>query len=138
MVSASLVVVGSGIKFVSHLTTEAIAHIEKSEKVLYLVNEPAMKEWIQKKNKNSASLDPIYTQHEFRIDSYHAITDFILDEVRKNQHVCVVLYGHPAVFAKPGIDAVIQAKKEGYPAKMLPGISAEDCLYADLLINVGT
>jgi tetrapyrrole methylase family protein/MazG family protein len=58
--------------------------------------------------------------------------------VRKNQHVCVVLYGHPAVFAKPGIDAVLQAKKEGYPAKMLPGISAEDCLYADLLINVGT
>ena len=138
MVSASLVVVGSGIKFVSHLTTEAIIYIEKSEKVLYLVNEPAMKEWIENKNKNSVSLDIIYTQHELRIDSYHAITGSILDEVRKNQHVCVVLYGHPAVFAKPGIDAVIQAKKEGYPAKMLPGISAEDCLYADLLINVGT
>src|SRR3954469_14687474 len=102
MVSTSLVVVGSGIKFVSHLTTEAIAHIEKSEKVLYLVNEPAMKEWIQKKNKNAESLDPLYVRHELRIDSYNAITNYILDNVRKKQHVCVVLYGHPAVFAKPG------------------------------------
>ncbi len=137
MIKASLVVVGFGIKLISHLTTEAIAYIEKSEKVLYLVNEPTMKEWIKHKNKNAESLDFLYTQHNFRIDSYRAITEYILEAVRKNQHVCVVLYGHPTIFAMPGLDAVLQAKKEGYEAKILPGISAEDCLFADLLVNGG-
>ena len=46
----SLVVVGSGIKFMSHLTIEAKSYIEQSDKVLYLVNDPLMKKWIQDSN----------------------------------------------------------------------------------------
>ncbi len=53
--SSSLVVVGSGIKFLSHLTTEAKTYIENSSKVLYLVNEPAIALWINEKNNNSES-----------------------------------------------------------------------------------
>ena len=132
---ASLVVVGSGIKFVSHLTTEARVHIEQAEKVLFLVNDPAMQIWIQRQNKNAESLDPIYTQYPLRLDCYRAITAYILETVRKEQHVCVVLYGHPTVFAQPALNAVIQAKKEGYFARVLPGICASDCLFADLLID---
>jgi uncharacterized protein YabN with tetrapyrrole methylase and pyrophosphatase domain len=133
--SASLVVVGSGIKSISHLTTEAKAYIEQSNKVLYLLNEPAMKSWIQRINANAESLDPIYTAYPLREQSYLAITNHILNAVRQNQHVCVALYGHPAVFATPALEAVVQAKQEGYFAKVLPGISSEDCLFADLLID---
>jgi len=133
--TASLTVVGSGIKFMSHLTTEAKAYIQQSDKVFYLVNEPAMKSWIQKNNINAESLDNIYTQFLLRLDAYNAITNYIMDNLRKQQHICLVIYGHPTVFAKPALDAVIQAKKEGYDAVVLPGISAEACLYADLLIN---
>jgi tetrapyrrole methylase family protein/MazG family protein len=138
MINASLVVVGSGIKFMSHLTVESKAYIEQSQKVLYLVNEPAIEEWIHKINPQAESLDPIYTQHNFRIHSYQAITNYILDILRQKKHICVVLYGHPTIFAKPALDAVIVAKKEGYYAKILPGISAEDCLFADLLIDPGS
>lgn len=134
---SSLVIVGSGIKFFSHLTTEAKIYIEQSNKVLYLVNEPAMQDWIQHVNPQAESLDNYYTQHRLRFHCYRAITNYILETLRKKNHVCVVLYGHPAVFAKPGIDAVRQAKEEGHYAKILPGISAEDCLYADLLIDPG-
>lgn len=90
MKNASLVVVGSGIKFLSHLTIESKAYIEQSDKVLYLVNEPAMKEWIQKINLHSESLDPFYTQYSLRSDCYRAITNHILQTLRKIQHVCVV------------------------------------------------
>lgn len=135
---SSLVVVGSGIKFMSHLTTEAKAYITQSEKVLYLVNEPAMKEWIQRNNPHAESLDPIYTKFPLRLDCYEAITDYIVAAVRQEQHVCVVLYGHPAVFAQPALDAVRKARLEGYYAKILPGISAEDCLFADLLVDPGS
>lgn len=133
--AASLVVVGSGIKTISHLTHEAKAYIEQSDKVLYLINEPAMKVWIESVNKNAESLDPIYMSCHLREQSYAAISDYILKALLDQQHVCVVLYGHPAVFAKPALDAVRQARQEGYFAKMLPGISAEDCLFADLLID---
>jgi uncharacterized protein YabN with tetrapyrrole methylase and pyrophosphatase domain len=135
---ASLVVIGTGIKFMSHLTTEAKAYIEQSDKVLYLVNEPAIKEWIKRNNPNAESLDDIYTRYPMRIDCYNAITDYILETLRQGLHLCVALYGHPSIFARPALVAVAQAKKEGYYAKILPGISAEDCLFADLLIDPGT
>ncbi len=134
MHKASLTVVGTGIKFLSQMTLEARAYIEKSEKVLFLVNDPALKQWVMKTNQNSESLDDIYFGHEKRLDSYRAITNYILEHLKKPQHLCVVMYGHPAVFSKPALDAVIKAKAQGYDAKLLPGISAEDCLFADLLI----
>lgn len=135
MLDASLIVVGSGIKFISHLTTEAKAHIESADKVLYLVNEPAMKEWLQRTNANAESLDDLYTKHPLRIDSYAAITAYILDCLKKPQHVCVVIYGHPCVFALPALEAAKKARQAGYCAKILPGISSEDCLFADLMID---
>jgi hypothetical protein len=42
------------------------------------------------------------------------------------------------VFALPPHEAIRIARREGYPAHMEPGISAEDCLYADLGIDPGT
>ena len=138
MTQSSLVVVGVGIKFVSHLSVEAKAYISQSEKVLYLVNDPLMKEWIEQLNPSSESLDHLYTQHELRVDCYNAITNYILETLVRYKNVCVVMYGHPTVFAQPALDAVKQAKKDGYSAKVLPAISAEDCLFADLLIDPGS
>ncbi|MBV9576867.1 MAG: uroporphyrinogen III methylase [Gammaproteobacteria bacterium] len=138
MKNASLVVVGVGIKFKSHLTVEAEAYIKESDVVFYLVNEPAMKEWIQITNPNAESLDKFYAKHSYRLHCYRAMTEHVIHALRKNQHVCFALYGHPTILAKPGLDAVLQAKTEGYYTKILPGISAEDCLLADLLVNPGS
>jgi len=130
-------VVGSGIKFLSHITVEAKAYIEQAEKLLYLVNEPLMKQWLEQMNPAAESLDDIYFKHDLRLQNYQAITQYILATVKQGLNVCMVLYGHPAVFAQPALEAVKQARLEGYDANMLPGISAEDCLLADLLINPG-
>jgi RimJ/RimL family protein N-acetyltransferase len=61
----------------------------------------------------------------------------MLDEVRAGKRVCGAFYGHPGVFAGVPHDAIEQARREGYDAYMEPGISAEDCLYADLGIDPG-
>jgi uncharacterized protein YabN with tetrapyrrole methylase and pyrophosphatase domain len=137
MKNATLTVVGSGIKFLSHLTNEAKIYMEQSDKILYLVNEPAMKEWIKNKFPYSESLDTLYVSHHLRSHCYRAIKDYILSHLYQQQRVCVVIYGHPTVFSQPALEAVKQAKQEGYDAIILPGISAEDCLFADLLINPG-
>jgi len=121
----------------SHLTVEAKANIEQADIVLHLVNEPVMIEWIQKASKCSESLESLYYKYDLRSNSYLAITEYILEILRTKRHVCVVMYGHPAVFATPALQAVIKARAEGYDARVLPGISAEDCLFADLLIDPG-
>lgn len=138
MKNASLTVVGSGIKFLSHLTNEAKAYIEQSDIVLYLVNDPAMKKWLQKTSRASKSLDSLYNKFPLRLDCYKAITRYILDNLLQDQHVCVVLYGHPCVFAQSGLDAVLEARQQGLTANILPGISSEDCLFADLTIDPGS
>lgn len=137
MKDSSLIVAGLGIKFTSHLTIEAETYIEKSDVVFYLINEPAMQQWIKGKNPCSESLDKFYGKFSLRLHCYKAMSEYVLNALRKCQHVCFVLYGHPTMFAKPALDAVIQARVEGYYTKILPGISAEDCLFADLMINPG-
>jgi len=43
----SLIVVGLGIEFLSHVSSQAKTHIEKTKKVLYLVNEPLTEKWLK-------------------------------------------------------------------------------------------
>ena len=59
----------------------------------------------------------------------------MLAEVRKGLDVVGAFYGHPGVFVSPSHRAIAIAREEGYRARMLPGISAEDCLFADLGID---
>lgn len=48
-----------------------------------------------------------------------------------------MLYGHPTTFADPGLQAIIAAQKQSIETIILPGISVENCLYADLRIDPG-
>ncbi len=135
MKPGSLTVVGTGIQFIGQLTLEARAHIKQAEKVLFLVSEPLTADWIRDVNPTAESLYPYYQQGKARINSYVEMIERILCEVRKGLRVCAVFYGHPGVFVYPSHEAITQARLEGYGAKMLPGISSEDCLFADLGID---
>ena len=134
----SLTIVGCGIKFLSHLTIEAKAFIESADALLYLVNEPAMRQWLLTIQPSAISLDSAYTQHTLRQNIYKAITQNILNSLVKQKHICVVLEGHPTVFAQPALAAAKQAKQMGYHVTILPGISAEDYLFAELQIDPGS
>ena len=138
MKSGSLTVVGTGIQFVGQMTIEARAHIKQAEKVLFLVYDPIMADWIIDTNPSAESLYPCYQLGESRMIAYEAMIERILCEVRKGLRVCAAFYGHPGVFVYPSHKAIKQARLEGYSAKMLPGISAEDCLFADLDIDPAT
>jgi hypothetical protein len=63
--------------------------------------------------------------------------DEILAAVREGKRVCAVFYGHPGVFVSPSHEAVRLAREEGFEARMLPAVSAEDCLVADLGVDPG-
>lgn len=132
-----LVLVGSGIKTLAHLTQEAHTYIEKADFVLYLLNEPVLEKYIKKLNPNHESLEPYYFNHTLRSDAYTEISNHILSKASEYQFLTVILYGHPTVFTSPGLTALKKAKTLGYETLILPGVSAEDCLFADLEINPG-
>jgi uncharacterized protein YabN with tetrapyrrole methylase and pyrophosphatase domain len=131
----SLVIVGSGIQAVRHFTLEARQSIEQADKVLYSVVDPITEMWIKKINPNAESLADYYEDGKPRIDTYRAMNERTLYYVREGLNVCVVYYGHTGVFVDPSHESIRVARKEGFNAQLLPGISAEDCLFADLNID---
>ncbi|OGV37762.1 MAG: methylase [Legionellales bacterium RIFCSPHIGHO2_12_FULL_35_11] len=132
-----LIVTGSGIKSVAHITEETKKVIQGADKVLYLVHEDTLKEWILREAQEAESLEPIYFSSNKRVDAYHKITAYIISEYKKVACLCIVFYGHPTVFADSALQAVKQIKADGGDAVILPAISSMDCLFSDLEIDPG-
>ncbi len=136
MKAGSLTVVGTGIQLVGHLTLAAKAWIEQADKVLFAVADPVTAKWLRSLNPTAESL-PYNTNNHRRRETYQEMVEKILAEVRQGLNVCAVFYGHPGVFADATHEAIKQTRREGFKAQMLPGISAEDCLFADLGLDPG-
>jgi precorrin-6B methylase 1 len=134
----SLLVVGSGIKPLSDMTSDARAQISRADVVLYCVADPATEREIHRLNPRSTSLYGLYGNDKPRIETYKEMVDAIMAEVRNGQNVCAVFYGHPGIFAWSPHVAISTARAEGYRAEMRPGISAQDALVADLGIDPST
>jgi hypothetical protein len=133
----SLACVGIGITLGSHLTPLARSHIEQADVVFLAVSDGIVEKWIEAMHPDVRSLQPLYAENKSRSKTYREMVGAILAEVRAGKNVCVAFYGHPGVFAWAPHESIRIARKEGYFAHMEPGISAEDCLYADLGIDPG-
>jgi hypothetical protein len=135
--SGSLVCVGVGMTLGSHLTPLARSYIEKSDVVFAGLSDGIMELWLQKMHSDVRSLQAFYREGKSRADTYRQMVAAMMTEVRAGKRVCGAFYGHPGVFAWPTHKAIETARSEGFTAHMEPGVSAEDCLYADLGIDPG-
>ena len=133
----SLVCVGLGMMLGAHIGPRSRSHIEQSDVVFGAVSDPVVELWLQQMHRDVRSLQPHYAEGKPRHQTYREMVEAMLDEVRAGHTVCGAFYGHPGVFAKVPHDAIAQARREGFHAHMEPGVSAEDCLYADLGIDPG-
>lgn len=131
----SLIVVGTGLKAALHLTPEAREQISRADRVFYLVSDPLSEAWIKTLRPTAKSLFSCYIPGRPRMAAYRRMIEKILAPVRSGQRVCAAFYGHPGVAVLPSHEAIRQARKEGFDAEMLPGISAEDCLFSELGID---
>jgi Tetrapyrrole (Corrin/Porphyrin) Methylases len=138
MKKGSLIIVGTGIRSVGQLTVESIAWIQRADKVFYVVSDPIGESLILQLNPSAESLRKYYVHGKPRLQTYNDFVDRIMESVRDGNRTCAAFYGHPGVFVTPSHEAVRQARSEGYKAWMLPGISAEDCLFADLGVDPST
>jgi uncharacterized protein YabN with tetrapyrrole methylase and pyrophosphatase domain len=129
-----LIISGTGLEL-GHVTTVTKGYIEQSDQVLYLVADPVTERWIKRLSASAESLQDCYAENKDRLQSYDEMVERILEKLRLNLEVCVLFYGHPGVFVNPSHRAIARAREEGFEAVMLPGISAEDCLFADLGVD---
>lgn len=132
MNNGSLTVVGTGIQQIAHLTAQARGHIVSADQLFFVIPGKVGAAWLKSLNPNATSLQPLYQQHTRRLDTYHAMVETVLAAVRAGKRVCAVFYGHPGVFVTPSHKMIATARAEGFAAQMLAGVSAEDCLFADL------
>ena len=135
--AGSLTIVGAGIKSGLHTTQEAHVRLQRADKVLYLLAEPIPIEWLTTLNPSAESLAPLYRPGRPHGEVYEDIVTTMLSWVRRGLDVCVAFTGHPGVFDETSHDAVRRARAEGFRARILPGISAEDCLFIDLDLDPG-
>src|SRR5688572_4851738 len=133
----SLVCVGVGMTLGSHLTPLSRSYIESADVVFAATSDGIVELWLAKMSPDVRTLQSFYREGKSRAESYRQMVAAMLTQVRAGKSVCGAFYGHPGVFAGVAHDAIEQARREGYPAYMEPGVSAEDCLYADLGIDPG-
>lgn len=139
----SLVIVGTGILTPAHLSQESIDRIKTADVVHVLVPDALGLSTIKKLNGKIKNLADLYFDAKTgknganRLDAYNSMVDFILTDVRAGLKVCAIFYGHPGVFVYPSHVCISKAKEQGYHAQMLPAISAEGCLFADLGVDPG-
>jgi hypothetical protein len=132
-----LVCVGLGMTLGAHLTPQARSAIKQAEVVFVLASDGLVERWVEEMHPDVRSLQPYYAEGKSRRTTYEEMVGALLHEVHSGRRVCAAFYGHPGTFAQVSHDAIARARTEGLDAWMQPGVSAEDCLYADLGIDPG-
>jgi len=134
----SIACVGMGMTLGSHLSPLARSHIEQADVVFAALSDAIVELWLERMHPDVRSLQPYYGKGDkSRMITYREWVDVMMTEVRAGKRVCAVFYGHPGIFAWSPHEVIKVARAEGFAAHMEPGISAEDCLYADLGIDPG-
>jgi hypothetical protein len=136
--AGSLIVAGSGITSIAHITLETVSAIENADVVFYLVIDQLTINWILERRGDARPLYHHYEMGKGRVLSYEGMVEEILSEARNGRNVVALFYGHPGVLVYPGHLAVERARKENHYARMLPGISADACMIADLGFDPAT
>jgi uncharacterized protein YabN with tetrapyrrole methylase and pyrophosphatase domain len=131
----SLTVVGIGYRIAGQITPEAESCIRDSQKLFYLTSNSTTGLLMHDMNPTAESLSDSYRGGKDRRETYREMVERILGPVRNSLDVCAAFDGHPGICAVPTHEAIRIARAEGFEATMLPGISAEDCLFADLGVD---
>ena len=93
----SLVIIGTGIRTVGHMTVELLAWISIADALFYLVADPVAEAVIREINPGAVSLHRHYGEGDPRIKSYEAMIEEIMGSVRDGKRTVAAFYGHPGV-----------------------------------------
>lgn len=133
----SLTIVGCGLH-PGQMTIEAKSYIENADLVLVVAPNALSIQQIRQLNANIENLGKYYEEGVTRRQTYRKMALRMVETVKQGLQVCTVFYGHPGIFVLSTHKAQHALEAEGYRVSMLPGISADASLYADLNIDPAT
>src|SRR5262249_6223647 len=102
----------------------------------FLAYDPVTERWLERLHPVATSLKGIQDGKQ-SASNLDAMVEGMLSAVSDGLNVCAAFSGHPAVCLSPSHDVVRRVRRRGFPAQWMPGISAMDCLIADLGIDPG-
>ncbi|MEM9387630.1 MAG: SAM-dependent methyltransferase [Pseudomonadota bacterium] len=133
----SLYLIGTGIRLTGQLTLEARNVLRGADVAFALAGDSLALAYLRELNPRIESLEDCYRGGRTRDESYEMMVERLLAPLDDARTVCAAFYGHPGVFVWPSHEAVRRARQAGHCASMLPGVSSEDCLVADLGVDPG-
>ena len=133
----SLNIIGVGYRISSQVTPEALACVRKADRLFHLVYDPVTEAWLNTIHAEASSLAECWIPEKPALECCEAMVGRIMSAVRKNLNVCAAFSGHPGICVHPTREAGRRARNEGFEVRMIPGVSAVDCLFADAGIDPG-
>ena len=128
-------IVGLGIVSIHQITHEVEAAMQRSREILYLANGFGLAEYLSQLCSHVTDLSATYQEGEDRMNAYNMMTAKVIEAALDHSPVTFALYGHPLVFAWPPFQILKVASLLGLRTKILPGVSAMDCLFVDLKVD---
>jgi hypothetical protein len=132
-----LTLVGTGYGVAGHVTPETRSVIEGADKLFYLVTDPTTAAWLRELHPAAESLHDSYREGANGMESSHEMAARIVAPLDEGLTVCAAFTGHPAIALHAGHEALRRARAGGPRARMLPAVSFEDCLVADVGVDPG-
>jgi precorrin-3B methylase len=132
---SSLTLVGTGYRVAGQVTPETRSVMEQADVLLYLVTDPATSAWLRSLNPRASSLHDSYREGEDGVVAARRMAERMVAPLRDGRSVCAAFSGHPGVLVHAARLAAEQARAESFAVSMLPAISCEDCLFADLGVD---
>jgi hypothetical protein len=86
-------------------------------------------------NTAPESLHDCYQEGRDGVTASEEMVERILAPLRLGLTVCAAFSGHPGIFMHVPHECLRRARSEGIGARLLPGVSAVDCLLASLEID---
>jgi len=129
-------VIGLGLNTPLQVTQEAEQTLALCKHVYFLHTEPYWtKRYLARFCSDVTDLQSCYEDGEDRINAYDLMVSAVLDGAKSSPPVALALYGSPAVFVNPTQQIRCLAERDGLKVKVLPGISAMECMLVDLGVD---
>lgn len=129
-------IVGLGILRGHQVTREVDEAIRCCKEVLYIDRSAEMDAYLRERCPRVTDLHPLsYREGENRLNAYDTMASKVVEAALDHPPVAFGLYGHPLIYAFPPFQVSQAAQLLDLRVKILPGISALDCLLVDLMLD---
>jgi hypothetical protein len=130
-------VLGLGIRSHLQITREAEDALRACRKVFVLHTEEYVVDHIRSLGVTIEELGYPYGEGEARAAVYRQVADLILESAERDPPVGFAVYGHPSMLVRPASLVRAGANGRRLRIKVIPGVSALDCLIVDLGLDPG-